>query len=43
LDTKPEGRLGIGRPKLRWLDDIETGMKCLAVNASKPKSDGVEK
>jgi hypothetical protein len=24
FNTKPEGRHGVGRPKLRWLDDVET-------------------
>jgi hypothetical protein len=23
LNTKPDGRCGVGHPKLKWLDDIE--------------------
>lgn len=29
LSIKPEGRRGVGRPKVRWLDDVETDMKTL--------------
>jgi hypothetical protein len=25
--TKPEGRSGVGRPKLGWLDDVEVDIK----------------
>jgi hypothetical protein len=27
LNTKPEGRHGIGRPEVRWLDDVEADIK----------------
>jgi hypothetical protein len=27
--SKPEGRRDIGRPKLRWLDDVEDDKKSL--------------
>jgi hypothetical protein len=27
--SKPEGRRDIGRPKLRWLDDVEDDIKPL--------------
>jgi hypothetical protein len=27
--SKPEGRRDIGRPKLRWLDDVEDDIKAL--------------
>jgi hypothetical protein len=23
FNTKPEGKCGVGRPKSRWLDDVE--------------------
>jgi hypothetical protein len=29
LNTKPEGGPGVLRPELRWLDDVEVGMKTL--------------
>jgi hypothetical protein len=29
--TKPEGRRDIGRPKLRWLDDVEDDIKALGI------------
>jgi hypothetical protein len=25
-NTKPEGRRGVGRPKLKWLGDVEAGI-----------------
>jgi hypothetical protein len=28
---KPERRLGVGRPKLRWLDDVEAVMRTVLV------------
>jgi hypothetical protein len=31
FNTKPEGRRGVGRPKLRWLDDVETDIKTLRI------------
>jgi hypothetical protein len=31
LNTKPEGRRGFGRPKLRWLDDVKADIKTLGV------------
>jgi hypothetical protein len=29
--SKPEGRRDIGRPKLRWLDDVEDDIKALDI------------
>jgi hypothetical protein len=29
--SKPEGRRDIGRPKLRWLDDVEDDIKTLGI------------
>jgi hypothetical protein len=31
FNTKPEGRRGVGRPKLRWLDDVEADIKTLGI------------
>jgi hypothetical protein len=31
INTEPEGRYGVGRPKLRWLDDIEADIKTLGI------------
>jgi hypothetical protein len=27
--AKPEGKRGVWRPRLRWLDDVEAGIKAL--------------
>jgi hypothetical protein len=29
--SKPEGRRDIGRPKLRWMDDVEDDIKALGI------------
>jgi hypothetical protein len=29
--SKPEGRRDIGRPKLRWVDDVEDDIKALGI------------
>lgn len=34
-NTEPEGRCGVGRTKLRWLDDVECGMKRCRLNADR--------
>jgi hypothetical protein len=31
FNAKPEGRRGVGRPRLRWLDDVEAGIKAVGV------------
>jgi hypothetical protein len=31
FNAKPEGRRGVIRPRLRWLDDVKTDMKALGV------------
>jgi hypothetical protein len=31
FNAKPEGRPGVGRPRLRWLDDVEADIKALGI------------
>jgi hypothetical protein len=31
FNAKPEGRRGVGRPRLRWFDDFEDDIKALCV------------
>jgi hypothetical protein len=31
FNGKPEGRRGVGRPRLRWLDDVEADIKALGI------------
>jgi hypothetical protein len=31
FNAKPESRRGVGRPRLRWLDDVEADIKALDV------------
>jgi hypothetical protein len=31
FNAKPEGRRGVGRPRLRWLDDVEADIKVLGI------------
>jgi transcription termination factor 2 len=31
FNAKPEGRCGVGRPRLRWLDDVEADIKALGI------------
>jgi hypothetical protein len=36
--SKPEGRRNIGRPKLRWLHDVEDDIKALGIRRWRIKS-----
>jgi hypothetical protein len=36
--SKPEGRRDIGRPKLRWLDDVEDDIKALGIRRRRMKA-----
>jgi hypothetical protein len=40
LNAKPEGRRGVGRPRLRWLDDVEADTKVLGVKRWRIKAQG---
>jgi hypothetical protein len=31
FNAKPEGRRGVGRPRLRWLDDVEADIKAMGI------------
>jgi hypothetical protein len=31
FNAKPEGRRGVDRPRLRWLDDVEADIKAIGV------------
>jgi hypothetical protein len=31
FNSKPEGRRGVGRPRLTWLDDVEADIKAVGV------------
>lgn len=42
LNTKPEVRRGVGRPKLRWLGDGGTDLKTLDVRKMETKSSRVK-
>jgi hypothetical protein len=37
LNAKAEGRRGVGRPTLRWLDDVEADIKALGVKGGELK------
>jgi hypothetical protein len=39
FNTKPEGRRGVGRPKLRWVDDIEADIRRLKAQDRKEWTD----
>jgi hypothetical protein len=38
FNGKPEGRRGVGRPRLRWLDDVEADIKALDVKRLRIKA-----
>jgi hypothetical protein len=40
FNAKPEGRYVVGRPKLRWLDDVEADIKAQGVTRCKIKAQG---
>jgi hypothetical protein len=40
FNAKPEGRRGVGRPRLRWLDDVEADIKAQGVTRWKIKAQG---
>jgi hypothetical protein len=38
FNAKPEGRRGVGRPRLGWLDDVEADIKALGVKRRRIKA-----
>jgi hypothetical protein len=42
LNTKQEGRRRVGKPQLRWLDDIEDDIKTLGVKKIEPENKKTE-
>jgi hypothetical protein len=40
LDAKLEGKRKVGRPKLKWLDDIQVDLKMMGVKGWRRKAQG---
>jgi hypothetical protein len=38
-NAEPEGRRGVGKPRLRWMDDVEADVKALGVKRWRIKAD----
>jgi hypothetical protein len=38
FNAKPEGKLVVGRPRLRWLDDVEADIKAIGVKRCRIKA-----
>jgi hypothetical protein len=42
FNAKPEGRRGIGRPRLRWLDNVEADINALGVKRWRIKAQDIK-
>jgi hypothetical protein len=42
FDSKPEGRRKVGRPKLRWLDDMENDLRVMKVKSWRKRAQNRE-
>jgi plasmid maintenance system killer protein len=42
LESKPEGRRKVGRPRLRWLDDAENDLRVMKVKRWRKKAQNRE-
>jgi hypothetical protein len=40
FNAKPEGRRGVGRPRLRWSDDVEADIKALGIKRWRIRAQG---
>jgi hypothetical protein len=38
FNAKPEGRCGVGRHRLRWLDDVEADIKAIGIRRWRTKA-----